>query len=154
MFLRMERLINRTQQGDLGEASAIEWFTRAGAVVSKPLGYSPDYDLVVDFGRGLLRVQVKTSVCSPDSSGDRRWVIAVCTRGGNQSWQGLSKGLDAATIDYLFALTGDGRRWLIPADAVEGSTNIKLGGTKYQGFEIEQAESIEECVYGPRVILD
>ncbi len=48
----MKRLINRRQQGDLGEASAIEWFTRAGAVVSTPLGHSPDYDLIADFGIG------------------------------------------------------------------------------------------------------
>ena len=60
----MERLINRRQQGDLGEASAIEWFTRAGAVVSTPLGHSPDYDLIADFGDRPLRVQVKTSVCT------------------------------------------------------------------------------------------
>ena len=37
----MERLINRRRVGDLGEASAIEWFIRAGAVVCTPLGHSP-----------------------------------------------------------------------------------------------------------------
>ena len=44
----MERLINRRQQGDLGEASAIECLTRQGAAVSVPVGHSPDYDLVAD----------------------------------------------------------------------------------------------------------
>ncbi len=57
----MDRLINRRQQGDLGEASAIEWLTRQGARVSTPLGHSPDYDLIAEFGERLLRVQVKTS---------------------------------------------------------------------------------------------
>jgi len=38
-----ERLINCRQQGDLGEASAIEWLTRQGATVLVPLGHSPDY---------------------------------------------------------------------------------------------------------------
>ena len=40
------RLINRRQQGDLGEASAIDWLTRVGATVSVQLGHSPDYDLI------------------------------------------------------------------------------------------------------------
>ena len=59
-----ERRINRRQQGDLGEVSAIEWFTRLGATVLLPVGHSPDYDLVVELERRLLRVQVKTSTPS------------------------------------------------------------------------------------------
>ena len=41
-----ERLINRSRQGDLGEASAIECLTRQGCVVWLPLGHSPDDDLI------------------------------------------------------------------------------------------------------------
>jgi hypothetical protein len=36
-----QRLINRRQQGDLGEASAIEWLTSKGATVLIPFGHSP-----------------------------------------------------------------------------------------------------------------
>ncbi|HYH62785.1 MAG TPA: group I intron-associated PD-(D/E)XK endonuclease [Solirubrobacterales bacterium] len=144
----MERLINRRQQGDLGEASAIEWFTRAGAVVSAPLGHSPDYDLIADLGAGPLRVQAKTSVCRRLSRGQDRWVVALCTRGGNRSWQGVSKNFDAASIDYLFVLVGDGRRWLIPASGIGGRTNIKVGGARYQEFEIDAARPIDELIYG------
>ncbi len=61
MFRRVDRLINRRQQGDLGEASAIEWLTRQGATVSAPLGHSPDYDMIAEIDGRLLRVQVKTS---------------------------------------------------------------------------------------------
>jgi hypothetical protein len=50
-----ERLINRRQQGDLGEASAIEWLTRQGATVSAPLSHSPDYDLIADVSEHLGR---------------------------------------------------------------------------------------------------
>ena len=56
----MDRLINRRQQGDLGEASAIEWLTRQGATVFTPLGHSPDYDLIADSDGRFMRVQVKT----------------------------------------------------------------------------------------------
>ena len=145
----MERLINRRQQGDLGEASAIEWFTRAGAAIFLPVGHSPDYDLVVDCGRGPLRVQVKTStqeVTTPD--GHRRCPVMLATNGGNQSWTGRVKRFDATRFDLLFALTGDGRRWLIPSDEIEAGNCITLGGPKYSEFEIEQANPIRPLVYG------
>jgi hypothetical protein len=65
-----KRLINRRQQGDLGEISAIEWLTRQGATVSVPMGHSPDYDLIAEVEGRLLRVQVKTSTREePTSAG-------------------------------------------------------------------------------------
>lgn len=145
----MARLINRRQQGDLGEASAIEWFTRQGAVVSVPLWHSPDYDLIADLAGRLVRVQVKTSTRrSPTPEGHERWMLSLCTRGGNQSWSGVTKPLDTRKVDALFALVGDGRRWYIPAPAVEGTTGIRLGGDRYSEFEIEPGGPILGLVYG------
>jgi len=146
-----ERLINRRQQGDLGEASAIEWLTRQGATVSTPLGHSPDYDLIAEVRGRLLRVQVKTSTCrQPTPSGHERWSVAIRTNGGNQSWTGTTKRFDSTKVDALFVLAGDGRRWLIPASAVEGTHTIDLGGTKYSEFEIDLAPPITPLVYGHR----
>jgi PD-(D/E)XK endonuclease len=88
----MERLINRRQQGDLGEASAIDWLTRLGASVFVPLGHSPDYDLIADLGEGLVRVQVKTSTqVHVTPSGHVRCPVMLATNGGNQSWTRISK---------------------------------------------------------------
>ena len=144
-----ERLINRRQQGDLGEASAIDWFTRHGATVLIPLGNSPDYDLVVDDGNGLLRVQVKTSVFTESTPGGRlRHSVRIATNGGNQSWTGVVRRFDSSRADALFVLTGDGRRWLIPAHAVEAATAINLGGPKYSEFEVEPASPLAPLVYG------
>src|SRR5690349_6466022 len=101
----MDRLINRRQQGDLGEASAIEWLTRQGATVSAPLGHSPDYDLIAEVAGRVWRVQVKTCVrCEATLEGDERWPVSVCTNGGNQSWTGLTKRFDPAKVDALFVL--------------------------------------------------
>jgi hypothetical protein len=125
MFPCMERrLINRRQQGDLGEASAIEWLTRQGATVLIPFGHSPHYDLVADIDGRLLRIQIKTSTqeeVTPD--GHRRSAVAVATRGGNQSWAGLAKKIDPSRFEFLFALTGNGRRWLIPSTVIEAGTS-------------------------------
>lgn len=151
MFWTMrERLINRSRQGDLGEASAIEWLTSKGALVWIPLGHSPDVDLVAQFDTRLAGVQVKATTYSVRTSdGHLRWSASVATNGGNQSWSRESKRFDPAKVDYLFVLAGDGRRWLIPAPAVEAHTSIALGGPKYSEFEIESARPLSPLVYGP-----
>jgi hypothetical protein len=144
----MNRLINRRQQGDLGEASAIEWLTRQGATVSAPLGHSPDYDLIAELEGRLIRVQAKTSTLKePTRDGRGRWSVSIVTNGGNQSWIGVAKHFDPAKADALFVLVGDGRRWFIPAADVEGRTAIRLGGRKYSEYEIERAGVILDLVY-------
>jgi PD-(D/E)XK endonuclease len=150
MFACMrERLINRSKQGDLGEASAMEWLTRQGATVSAPLGHSPDYDVIAEIAGRLLRVQVKTSTFRHRTpNGHERWSASIRTNGGNQSWTGKTKTFDPTKVDALFVLVGDGRRWFIPARAVEGGETISLGGPKYAEYEIDRAQPIVSLVYG------
>ena len=134
------------RQGDLGEAAAIHWLTKAGVRVSVPLFHSPDYDLVAEFGGRLHRVQVKTSTFQ---EGDR-YVVQLATYGGNRSWTGLVKRFDASRYDLLFVLVSDGRCWLIPTSEIEGSRGISLGGSKYGEFELP-VESPEEDELGSRI---
>jgi hypothetical protein len=47
------------RKGDIATATAISTFTRLGFDVSIPLTESASYDLVVDDGEGLRRVQCK-----------------------------------------------------------------------------------------------
>jgi PD-(D/E)XK endonuclease len=144
----MERRINRRQQGDLGEASAIEWLTSVGATVLLPVGHSPDFDLVAEANGRLLRIQVKTSTQSTlTPEGHPRSGVALATKGGNQSWNGVTRTLDPSRFDYLFVLTGDGRRWFIPSTDLEGRTAISLGGPKYSDYEIEPGRPIRQLVY-------
>jgi hypothetical protein len=104
----------------------MEWFASKGAHIVVPVGHSPDYDFIADLGDRLLRVQVKTCIAFRKG----RWEVKVCTRGGNQSWNGIVKRLDPSQCDFLFVVVGDGRRWAIPSSAVEGGTGIRLGGPK------------------------
>lgn len=134
------------EQGDFGERAALHWLIGQGAHVSIPFGHSPHYDLIADFAGDVSRVQVKTSVCRERE----RWAVAVCTRGGNQSWGGLVKRFGSEHIDHLFVLVGDGRQWFIPAGRVEGGTSIRIGGPKYAEFEVERGNPIpERLVSGP-----
>jgi Holliday junction resolvase-like predicted endonuclease len=129
----VERLISRREQGDIGERSALSWLIDQGAKVYLPFGHSPDVDLIANFGDRLSRVQVKTSTVFRQ----QRWVISLATRGGNQSWSGLVKYFGADRCDDLFVLVADGRRWFIPAAAVEARAGLLLGGPKYAAFEVE-----------------
>ena len=126
--------MNTREQGDLGEVSAIEWLTWKGAPVYLPVGHSPDVDLVAWWDARFVGVQVKTSAHRTPIG---RYSVAVCTRGGNQSWNKIVKRFDASRCDFLFVLVADGRRWFIPADRVEATTSVCLGGPKYSEFEIE-----------------
>jgi len=121
------------RQGDLGEASAIEWLTRAGAHVFAPVFSSPDCDLIAHWGDRLERVQVKTSIAWCRG----RFQVALRTSGGNQSWNRVVKHLGPERCDRIFVHAGDGRRWYIPASALGGGCGIRLGGPKYSEFEIE-----------------
>jgi hypothetical protein len=150
-----QRLMNRRSQGDLGEASAIEWFSRLGGMVFIPFGHSPDVDLVVQLEGRLLRIQVKTSAQFAETpDGHLRRVVSLKTCGGNQSWSGVAKMIDPDHLDLLFVLTGDGRRWLIPSDCLEARNSIQLGGAKYCEYEIDPAARIDHLVYGDAPALN
>lgn len=149
----MKRRINRSQQGDIGEASAIEWLTAKGAVVSIPFGHSPHFDLVAELDVRLVRIQVKAS-CQEEQTpdGHERFPVSLATMGGNQSWTGMTKQIDPARVDFLFAHTAHGRRWLIPTAALEATRSINLGGPKYAEYEIEPGRSLRAVAFGePRL---
>jgi hypothetical protein len=115
---------------------------------SSRLATVPTTTLIADLGEGLLRVQVKTSTqVHVTPSGYSRCPVMLATNGGNQSWSKITKRFDPSRFDYLFAVTGDGRRWFVPSHAIESSNVITLGGPKYSEFEIEPALPIRPLVY-------
>lgn len=132
------RWVNRQEQGDLGELSAASWFAVQGVSIAFPFGRNPDWDLAVELVSTLVRVQVKTSTCWHKG----RWSVTLCTRGGNRSWGGVVKRFSASRCDYLFVHVGDGRRWLIPSDKVEGGSGLLLGGPKYAMFEVDRGDPL------------
>jgi hypothetical protein len=111
----------------------MQWLAFAGAQIAVPVGHTPNWDFIADFHGALIRVQSKTS----RSFRNGRWEVNTCTRGGNQSWNGIVKRLDPRHYDYLFVTVADGRRWFIPARRIEGGTGILLGGPKYAMYEVE-----------------
>jgi hypothetical protein len=134
-------MLTPREQGDFGEMAAMGWLASRGAHVAIPVGNNRHWDLVAEIDGRVLRVQVKTS----RSFRFDRWEVRVSTSGGNQSWNRVVKLLDPSRFDYLFVLVGDGRRWFIPAERVQGGTALRLGGPKYAEFEVEPGEPIPSC---------
>jgi hypothetical protein len=131
-------MLTPREQGDFGEMSAMYWLAWRGANVALPVGNNRHWDLVAELDNRVLRVQVKTGRCHRQG----RWEVRVSTSGGNQSWNRVVKLLDPSRFDYLFVLVGDGRRWFIPSERVEGGAALRLGGPKYAEFEVERGDPI------------
>ncbi len=56
-----DNAINSKKQGDIGMCYAMAYYAKLGWTVSVPVTDSQDYDLVVDNGTRLFKVQVKTT---------------------------------------------------------------------------------------------
>ena len=114
------------------------WLAEKGANTFVPVGHSPDVDLVALVGSRTIRIQVKTSTQRRNG----RYPVMICTRGGNQSWNGVTKYFDPNRFDFLFVHVAEGRRWFIPSTEIDSRSAIHLGGPKYSEFEIESGPPI------------
>ena len=114
---------NPREQGLIGVTDAIAWFGRQGWPVSVPLIDSQPYDLVVDDGTRLLRVQVKTTTYRSRSG---RFVVQLCTRGGSRSFH-TTRSFQPGACDLLYVLTDDHDRYLIPTTEVRAGHSLTLG---------------------------
>ena len=119
-----KRNMNTKQQGDIGVAKAIYYYTVSGFIVSIPNTDNSRYDLVVDKGVGLQKVQVKTTTFKSKYG---VYEVGLKTCGGNSSWSGVSKKLSKEEIDTLFVLTQDGDMYEFPPEVFDGRGRLNLG---------------------------
>lgn len=122
---------NPRKQGLIGVGDAIAWFCSHGYDVCLPLNDSQKYDLVVDLGGDLHRIQVKTST---RQAGSGRYVVDLRTNGGNRSRRTVEH-FDPATCGYVYVLTDDGQRFLIPSEQIEARATIVVG-PKWQAYRV------------------
>jgi hypothetical protein len=123
--------MNTKKQGDIGVAAAILHFTELGWAVSKPLADSQRYDLIVDDGLALFRIECKTS----DYIRNGKYEVKLATAGGNQSWNGVIKQISANDSDLLFIRTTAGDQYLLPTKLVDGMGSLTLG-SKYEEYKL------------------
>jgi hypothetical protein len=121
---------NSKKQGDVGLGIAIAYFTTQGYTVSIPLTDSQAYDLLVDDGV-IRRVQVKTTTQKNEYGS---YLVEMRTLGGNQSFNYVKK-FDPTAVDWIFIVTAEGQKYLIPVEGFTGRSSITVG-KQYKEFEI------------------
>lgn len=119
-----DNAINSKKQGDIGMCYAMAYYAKLGWIVSVPVTDSQDYDLVVDNGTRLFKVQVKTTK-SISPSGN--YIVSLRTIGGNRSGTGKCKDFSENSSDLLFALTDSGDCYSIPKSEISAVSSVALG---------------------------
>lgn len=116
--------MNTKQQGDIGVAMAIAYYTKQGFGVSVPLTDNLRYDLIVDDGTRLQRVQVKCTNCQDGAAS----VLGLRTNGGNQSWNKQSKLITAEETDLILGYDlKKNTLYEFPVEFLAGKSTIRLG---------------------------
>lgn len=119
------------KQGDMGLGAAIGYFTKVGYTVGIPLTDSQDYDLIIDDGKSLKRVQVKTCNFKRKS-----YEVNLSIKGGNRTGIGKIKQFNVANSDYLFIVTNSSEQYLIPTKILIAKYNLVLG-PKYSKYIVK-----------------
>lgn len=123
---------NPREQGLIGLTDAIAWCGANGYGVLLPLIDAQPYDLVVDGGEGLQRVQVKTTtVRSPYGV----FIVSIATNAGNQSFH-TRKPFDRSEAELLYVLTDDGTRYPIPTEFICSRNTLNLGD-RVAGYRLD-----------------
>jgi putative intracellular protease/amidase len=103
------------RKGDVATARAVATFTAMGLDVAIPLTESAAYDLVVDDGDALYRVQCKFA-------GGRQVDLR---RIHSNSTGYVVKRVEANAYDWLYVLGGDGAEYLVK-QCLSGRRSINL----------------------------
>ena len=123
---------NTKKQGYMGLGAAIFYFTTIGQTVAIPLTDSQDYDLIVDIDNLLKRVQVKS--CSYKR---KHYEVNLSIKGGNRTNKGKIKRFDNSNCDYLFVITKNLDKYLIPTKDLVAKCNLVLG-PKYKKYLLKK----------------
>lgn len=102
------------EKGCVGLASAISYFTRNKYFVSVPLVDVRPYDLIVEKDGKLSTIQVKMTTKIDKGK-------YVCSLRNN------SEKMNIEFVDYLFIITEDETKYLIPCNQLSCRTNLYLG---------------------------
>ena len=115
----MEFCTNK-QRGNAGLSYAIAYFGCNGYTVSIPLNDTQDYDLIVDDGVEIKRVQVKAT--SQIRNGE--YVVTLKSSGGTKG--NVYKRVKDTNVDWLFVLCSNMDAFLIPKDVITQGNELKL----------------------------
>ena len=118
-----ENTSNSNLRGNVGLTYAIAYYSKEGYIVSLPITDSQDYDVLIDTGTSIQKVQVKTVSFKDKRTG--KYAVCLKTNSGfknNRRFKDFSE--NNSTI--LFVLTEDGTCYSIPRDRISAKTQLTL----------------------------
>lgn len=105
--------------GEMAEAVFQLKALREGFIVSRPYGDSSTYDFIIDNGKELKKIQVKSTVSK--NQGRNCYKIMSCHSATTK------KNYSDGDMDYMACYVHDlGVWWIIPWKAIEGRRTISL----------------------------
>lgn len=116
--------MNTSTIGARALGRAISYFSSLGYTVSLPLIDAQSYDLIVDWGGKLYKVQCKWTA---NKDKWKHFQVHLQT----YAYGKVTKIFDKDVIDWLWVSTPEGD-WLIDTNLTEAKTGITLSA-KYQG---------------------
>ena len=123
------------EKGNSGLIAAIGYYGMLGYTISLPLNDTQDYDLIVDNGERILKVQVKaTAQRSPYGY----TVVNVCSTGGTKG--AAYKTVKETNVDILFVLTELQEMYEIPIQYVTTDKVLVLGPDR-QHFRVDSVDT-------------
>ena len=114
--------LSNKEKGNSGLGMAIAYFSSNGYVVSIPLNDTQDYDILVDKGGFISKVQVKATGCKTKNN---IYQVALKSCGGTKGKE--YKTLVNTNIDYVFILNADLKMYLIHKNKIKNKSTINLG---------------------------
>lgn len=123
------------EKGNSGLIAAIGYYGMLGYTISLPLNDTQDYDLIVDNGEKLFKIQVKaTSQRSPQGY----TVVSVKSCGGTNGH--TYKTVKETNIDFLFVLTELQEMYEIPIEEIDSTSSLNLGPER-QKFRVDTIDT-------------
>jgi hypothetical protein len=121
------------QKGDTALGNAIAHFLSQGYEVCLPIGDKRDYDMVIEKGGQLARVQVKYGGLYRNRTS---CYVALRVMGGNQSFF-YAKKYQHNAFEYLFVYTAKGESYVLPwNDDIIGKSVISIEAPKYSPYKV------------------
>ena len=126
------------EKGNSGLVAAIAYYGFKGYTISLPLNDTQDYDLIVDNGEKLLKVQVKATAQRSECGYS---IVSVKSCGGTNGK--TYKTIKDTNVDILFVLTELQEMYEIPFEYITVTSSLGLGPDR-QCFRVDNLSTVYE----------
>jgi hypothetical protein len=136
------RTLDTKRLGEVAELSFILKATSLGLTPSRPYGERRPYDFLLECGKRVLRIQIKSVFSNRPRDGHRYSLNAGITRKQDSTKKRGRVGYTSEEIDFIVAYVAAHDAWyVIPVDALQQRTFINLyptGKTRTIGGQFEK----------------